>query len=322
MRLAALASLDATAACRPGVRLLLTVVGAQIAGAAFDESRAIEYSKLAGAAGCPAAAVEAWSCGWKCSVPVDSVKVCQGPVINAFVGVWEGQCIMSFQGTHDVQSVLADLRFFPDSVPFGACPGCRVHGGFLDAYLGLKPCLIAALKDRGCQGVGIRSTGWSLGAAASSLAIFDLAEAGWAINESYDFGKPRIGNAAFASAFNRLFAGKAWRVTHGHDPVPHLPPSTLSANDEGFQQVEPEAFYASEVKAGHAECTLESDRRCSARNHWMAIDWLHVLDHFYYMGVRQGKHNCSDIAPAPARSLAALPGKGGEGSLLLQSVFV
>jgi hypothetical protein len=284
----------------PGAsRLLrLTAVALAVAGASFNESRAIEYAKLAGAAGCllgDADAVASWSCGFKCEVPVSSVKVCTGNVISAFVALWEGKCIMSFQGTHDVTSFLADLRVLQNTEPWGAssCPGCRVHAGFLRAYEGVKPCVLAAMKDRGCDAAPIRSTGWSLGAAASSLAMFDLSQQGWRIEESYDFGKPRVGNQAFAAAFETRFAGIAWRVTHGHDPVPHLPPSD-TFNDQHFVQLEPEAFYADDLAAGHAECFLERDAHCSANNPWMPINFmLHVTDHFYYMDIRQGYKNCS-----------------------------
>src|SRR4051812_37190832 len=70
-------------------------------------------------------------------------------------------------------------------------------------------------------------TGHSLGGGLAYLAAVDLA-----LNErvnvgtSYTFGQPRVGNAVFADTWARLFqeTSTSYRVTHGMDPVPHVPP--------------------------------------------------------------------------------------------------
>jgi len=257
----------------------------------FDEQRAQEFALLAGAAGCTHQSLESWSCGYKCSIPLSNVKVCGGDPIQAYVASWGAQCVMAFQGTHDVVSFLDDLRVNLHSVPWEPCQGCRVHSGFLSAYSTLKPCLLEALESRGCgkNGRSVSSTGWSLGAAVSSLAMLDLVHSGWQIAESYDFGKPRFGDAKLSSIWQQTFLNvSVWRVTHAMDPVPHLPLEAWSYSDLGH-----EAYYPAGVMAGHAECVMGGDLRCSAQHAHLSQDLLHVWDHFEYMGVRQGKGNCS-----------------------------
>lgn len=36
------------------------------------------------------------------------------------------------------------------------------------------------------------------------------------------FGAPRVGDAEFAQRFDKAFAGRAYRITHGADIIPHV----------------------------------------------------------------------------------------------------
>jgi hypothetical protein len=82
------------------------------------------------------------------------------------------------------------------------------------------------------------------------------------VAEFYNFGSPRVGDKAFSSWFNKVYgAGKAkYRVTHGRDPVPHLP-----LEDWGFIHVPTEVFYAGSVKQGFKVCNdaTAEDKTCS-----------------------------------------------------------
>merc|ERR1711976_1125310 len=107
-----------------------------------------------------------------------------------------------------------------------------------------------------------RTTGHSLGAAMNSLAMIELTDAGWVIEESYDFGKPRTGDSNFAATHKRLFQDKpVWRVTHGEDPVPQVPPTDLLDLKWQFQHVEPEIYYPGDVMGGYAQCEAD-DHSC------------------------------------------------------------
>jgi hypothetical protein len=263
--------------------------------AGYDEARALEFVKLAGAAYCSASSLESWSCGSKCSADVKSVKVCKGSTTQSFVGLWEGTCVVSFEGTSNIQSFLKDLEFLKEATNWDGCNNCKVHGGFLDEYKSHQGCVKDALNSLGCgKGSKIRTTGHSLGASLNSIAMMDLTADGWKIEESYDFGKPRTGDANFAKAYDNLFNGKAWRVTHAKDPVPQVPPDQLIVDWE-FQHTEPEVYYKGEVSDGHQECTKAHDDTACAEQYWnVPIDLLHIADHLDYMGIDTSIFGCSN----------------------------
>lgn len=274
-------------------RLALAVTLLQGVAGDYDEARAVEYAKLAGAAYCPQESLESWSCGAKCSADVSSVTVCNGFHVKAFVGKWEDKCLVSFEGTSDVTSFIKDLEFVKSAIDWDGCSGCKVHGGFLDEYQSVRQCVKTALLGTDCPvGSQIRTTGHSLGAAMNSIAMIDLSNEGWVIEESYDFGKPRTGNSAFAAAHNQLLAGKVWRVTHAMDPVPQVPPDALIV-DWKFEHVEPEIYYQGKVSAGYEECTEAHDHKHCAGQHWnLPLDLLFIADHLDYMGVNTNTFGC------------------------------
>lgn len=55
------------------------------------------------------------------------------------------------------------------------------------------------------------------------------------------FGQPRVGNKMFAQFFNSQVKNSV-RMTHGHDPVPHLPPPSPFGGTYSYYHV------ATEVK--------------------------------------------------------------------------
>eukprot|EP00451_Oxyrrhis_marina_P006606 CAMPEP_0204303540 /NCGR_PEP_ID=MMETSP0468-20130131/83960_1 /ASSEMBLY_ACC=CAM_ASM_000383 /TAXON_ID=2969 /ORGANISM="Oxyrrhis marina" /LENGTH=449 /DNA_ID=CAMNT_0051282853 /DNA_START=45 /DNA_END=1394 /DNA_ORIENTATION=+ len=278
--------------------------------------------------------LEAWSCGDKCSADVKSVKICKGDTTKSFVGVWDGTCVVSFEGTSNVQSFVTDLEFWKSSTSWDVCDGCKVHSGFLKEYKSMQSCVKSTLADLGCpsgssikttghslgaaidgiammdlhsagwNGSSIKTTGHSLGAAIDGIAMMDLHSAGWKIAESYNFGMPRTGNEQFAAAFNKLFSSNFYRVTHHRDPVVQVPPDALIVNWH-FTHVEPEVFYKGKVSAGFHQCSDASDKKCSHMYWDIAIDLLNLADHLDYMGVDTSFFDCkkgaedNDLGPVP-----------------------
>lgn len=261
----------------------------------YSEARALEYVNFAAAAYCSPKSLEAWSCGKKCSADVSSVTVCNGDHTKAFVGLWEGKCLVSFEGTSDIGSALKDLEITKSAASWDVCEDCLVHTGFLAEYNSVRQCVQTALKGTGCPpGAAIRTTGHSLGASMNSLAMIDLTDAGWVIEESYDFGKPRTGDANFAAAHKRLFQDKPiWRLTHAMDPVPQVPPTDLIV-DWHFVHVEPEIYYPGDVIGGYQKCTADDHSGC-AEQYWnVPIDLLHIVDHLDYMGAQTSTFGCDN----------------------------
>lgn len=263
---------------------IVEVASLATAIASYDESRAIKFGKLAGAAYCPTTELESWSCGDFCrDVPVSSVRVCEGDVTKAYVGMWEGKGLVSFMGTHGVAAFFKDLEFLQSAADWDKCSKCKVHGGFLDEYNSLKSCIKSSLQELGAAtGSSIRTTGHSLGAALNSIAMLDLDYSGWHVEESYDFGKPRTGDSNFAAAWNSKFFNIGFRVTHHRDPVPQVPPDQLIFNWH-FEHVESEIFYKGGLSSGHQECTAAHQTTCAEEFWNLPLDLLNVDDHLNYL---------------------------------------
>jgi predicted lipase len=113
-----------------------------------------------------------------------------------------------------------------DPLGDGKKKSCRVHSGFYDDWIHVKPFVfnatLQALADH--PGARVWVTGHSLGGAIACLSAVELA----VLLQRRDvglltFGEPRVGNVFFA-AFVREWVPAAVRVVHQDDAVPHLPP--------------------------------------------------------------------------------------------------
>jgi hypothetical protein len=123
----------------------------------------------------------------------------------------------------------------------GAADHCWAHGGFLDAWdgvraeiLGLVDAAIPRAEERAAAGGGaapglwrVALTGHSLGGGLATLAALDLALRPWAAARRpeltlVNFGSPRVGNRAFARALDE-HVPDAWRFVNGDDAVVSLP---------------------------------------------------------------------------------------------------
>lgn len=267
----------------------------------FDLARATTFARLAGAAYCDPAALEAWECGEKCIKGVEKpVKVCQGYSTHAFVAKWDGQALVSFQGTHTLTSMVQDLRFYKDTTRIPQCDNCYVHTGFFEEWLSLAACVQTSLEDlRSPTGSSVRVTGHSLGGAIAVIAMTALKHQGWHISEAYTFGEPRTANTGFSLAFSKTFADTSFfRVTYHMDPVPHLPPQNF-----GFFHVAPEVFFPSSNNfTSYVTCAEPESDNCSGINYDVAADLLYINDHLVYMGVDTATTGCQNPSAASERS--------------------
>lgn len=80
----------------------------------------------------------------------------------------------------------------------------------------------------------IFTAGHSLGGAVATLAAAYLRKDGGFAVDVYSYGSPRVGDNDFAT-FVTQQAGGEYRVTHGDDPVPRLPPIVF-----GYRHTAPE----------------------------------------------------------------------------------
>lgn len=272
----------------------------ECARAQYRQDLAIEFAKLAGAAYCPIEQLENWTCA-QCSANVTSVETCTATSMDktqAFVGLWKDGCVLSFEGTETIGSMLTDLDLYavtPVPMLREICNNCSVHAGYFDVWTSISPCIFAKLNVIGCSaesGIPLRVTGHSLGAGVGAIAMMFLARMGWNITESYNIGMPRTGDQSFATNFTATFAGKFWRITHHKDPIIQVPPDHWGPIDWKYVHVEPEVFYVGDVENGYKICSDEHDNNCSAQ-YWEPFNWdLTFSDHKHYLDLLVGEGGC------------------------------
>ncbi|MEO1699573.1 MAG: lipase family protein, partial [Planctomycetota bacterium] len=119
-----------------------------------------------------------------------------------------GVSFLAFRGTDEPQDWLVNVR--ARLVEWSE--GGRVHEGFARGLDALWPGIEPALVDLGAPVVAV---GHSLGGALATLAL-----ARGPLAAAYTFGAPRVGD----EAFGRTLRGPMFRVVHGRDPVPCVPP--------------------------------------------------------------------------------------------------
>ena len=189
----------------------LAAVHAQQSGD-YDPVAAVTAAYWASVAYCPGQDISSWSCGKACH------EVAPG-MTSAIVQYKSDRNVLSFvakPNNSDVTHIVFrgtepasltdwikdDLNFFPIK-PYPKCVGCELHGGFYDSYFDLKPGILTAFEQLGTKpGDKLQITGHSLGAAMATIAAYDMLADGYKIAQSYTFGTPRVGNQAFADAYD------------------------------------------------------------------------------------------------------------------------
>eukprot|EP00927_Polykrikos_kofoidii_P039433 TRINITY_DN33823_c0_g1_i1.p1 TRINITY_DN33823_c0_g1~~TRINITY_DN33823_c0_g1_i1.p1 ORF type:complete len:155 (-),score=17.75 TRINITY_DN33823_c0_g1_i1:33-446(-) len=118
--------------------------------------------------------------------------------------------------------------------------------------------------------------------------MMDLADEGWTIAEAYNFGMPRLGNVAFAEAFESYNFSSFYRITHRLDPVVHVPPRMI-----GYMHLAPEVFYPGDLSDGFIECPKAEGLNCSGQFWNLLRDAFYISDHLNYMGILTGTIGCA-----------------------------
>jgi len=201
--------------------------------------------------------------------------------VRGFVGKVENRCVLSLRDPFDNDEGLAliqnatdaDLENFPDKI----FKDVKVYRVLLDAWRALEDHLHKALQKAGCSENAKTSsgrlivTGHGLGASLASLAAFQLKDSeghrrgSFGIEGSFQFGAPRIGNAAFAKAFQYKFKDDIFRVTHRQDPYVEYPKHsdtgfTHNANEVHFMA---DAAYDQSGSTSYTRCAGDGeDSKC------------------------------------------------------------
>uniref|UniRef100_A0A1I7T5H6 Lipase_3 domain-containing protein n=1 Tax=Caenorhabditis tropicalis TaxID=1561998 RepID=A0A1I7T5H6_9PELO len=135
-------------------------------------------------------------------------------------------------------------------------------------------------------------TGHSLGGSLASLAATYISFIN--IIPSHQillvtFGQPRTGTLNFTESVDRLVPN-AYRITHSHDPIPHLP----GKGHHGYFHHKSEVYY-NEKMSGWEICEEDEGQKCSNSN---SFD-LDFEDHLHYFNLdilKLGYSNCQNTS--------------------------
>ena len=135
---------------------------------------------------------------------------------DCYVAAQADFVVVAFRGTQPDKwkDIIADANILLAPWPTG-----MVHLGFKRAFDAIRPQLDTILA-RLAPGRTLWFCGHSLGAALATLAADHYA----ATRGVCTLGSPRIGNPAFAHAFDSKLAGRSFRYVNDHDVVTHVPP--------------------------------------------------------------------------------------------------
>lgn len=135
--------------------------------------------------------------------------------------------VIGFRGSEETGAAdwITDLKFLLAEYPYAPdnAPNIKVHYGFIEAYTSVREAVLKAAKDTPLKNVV--TVGHSLGAALATLAAMDITlnVPGKTVS-CYTFGSPKVGNAAFATAYNKLVPN-THRFVNDKDMVPTIPPT-------------------------------------------------------------------------------------------------
>lgn len=136
----------------------------------------------------------------------------------------DGHGVVVLRGTMNLEEWLNNLNYRLTPFRQGDEGLGTVHRGFRHTYKGLRG-RYRELVDGFDDDTMVYLVGHSLGAGVSTLAALDVAErrpARASNLQAYLFGAPRVGDATFAAAYDRLVA-TSYRIVNMCDIVPYVP---------------------------------------------------------------------------------------------------
>jgi Lipase (class 3) len=221
------------------------------------------FVKLSYAAYCSPSSVQHWNCKWCDQVPEFKYVASdanRSADTYAYAGLMPAQQLILavFRGTSNIENWLQDGDFAKVPYPlFGN--NSEVHKGFYEDYNSLRSTIVGSVLSmhRANPSFRVAVSGHSLGAALATLCVAELHQSHALTASLWDFGRPRVGNVAFASAFDALGLA-SFRHVNDRDIVPHLPPEDL-----GFRHTVREVWEKPKCSFKMCSATDGEDSKCS-----------------------------------------------------------
>jgi len=201
-------------------------------------------------------------------------------------------CFVAIQGTRGTVQSIEDADFITKHWDRPNCAKCWVHSGWAKGYESIRKKLFGALDVFDCQHRPLYITGHSLGAAMVHFLLYDAIEANFTIAHVTAMESPRPGDNGFASALQEKIkngrVGSAYRITHYHDVVVHLPPRDTPAATalpyQHYSHALPEIYYGAHTGTAYEDCGL-SDASMKCANQWWEPWLLTSADHCWYADI-------------------------------------
>ena len=137
-----------------------------------------------------------------------------------FIARAGSETFLAFRGTMTAGEWLRDLKVRLVAYPHG--PLGSVHAGFSATYDLLRTAVIDSLAP--LPGGKLFVAGHSLGAALATLAVPDIVlHTRFKTPTCYTYGSPRVGDRRFAAEFDRMMAGRSFRIANSSDLIVSMP---------------------------------------------------------------------------------------------------
>ena len=170
---------------------------------------------------------------WSLTVPAGGIVSEEHATIlplsstQLIVAIRNGVAIVVIAGTDPLTlpDWITDFRFLPTAK--GSAQG------FTEAAVSVWP-RIKALLDGAAAGLPVFVTGHSLGGALAALiAQFIHTDQPARVRAVYTFGMPRTGSRGWQTRYDQSLGAVTYRLVHGDDVVPTVPPSAVDARHVG-----------------------------------------------------------------------------------------
>ena len=112
--------------------------------------------------------------------------------------------------------------------------GVKVHAGFYRQFIGLFSMFDTEIKEHLDKGGHLLCTGHSLGSSNATLAALNYASSHPGQVYFVGYGCPRVGNKAFADAFNKCVKMRI-RVKNCSDPIASILPPVCGYTHVGYE---------------------------------------------------------------------------------------
>jgi len=191
---------------------------------------------------------------------------------------------VGFRGSSNIQNWVDNLQV-SHITPYSDT-NIKVEKGFYHLYMELQNDILQKINELTIKyhTNNLLITGHSLGAALSTLCVFDLT---YVMHSRYTpivitFGSPRVGNTEFVNQFMK-FGFYANRITHWRDVVPHVPQELLD-----YQHIPQEIWY-SENNDEYTICNdYDGDESESCSNTCAPLHCTSIDDHLNYLHIQMG----------------------------------